>query len=275
VSFLELCLYTNDKTKNYVARKYADSQRPSWKGEMHDDFDISRAAVASLPTPAGGPQTGPAATAPGEAAKVSRPPSEAEPGFVSLFDGRTLNGWTGDVRHYYAENGCLVADFGSSINRQANCYLVTQKAFRNYVLRLEYRFSFGANNGLLPRGPTRGDPVKDHFEIQILDDNAPAYATLNPRHRNGAVFDVLGPYDGRPKPSGQWNEMEVSLVHRDLTIALNGRVIIRTNLDDPSDKFSPASRRQDLRLTSGPIAFNGDYSTGRVEYRNIRIKELP
>src|SRR2546427_366114 len=33
-----------------------------------------------------------------------------EPGFESIFDGRTLNGWKGDPKYWRVENGALVGE---------------------------------------------------------------------------------------------------------------------------------------------------------------------
>lgn len=54
VSLMELYLYANEKTKTYVAQKFVDSQRPSLKGDLDDDFDLFTVSrQASLPS--GGP----------------------------------------------------------------------------------------------------------------------------------------------------------------------------------------------------------------------------
>ena len=62
----------------------------------------------------------------------------AEDGFVSLFDGKSLNGWTligGKGPGYVVQDGILVcpADGGGN--------LLTEKEFSNFVLRFEYKLS--------------------------------------------------------------------------------------------------------------------------------------
>ncbi len=50
ISLMELYLYTNEKTKTYVAQKFVDSQRPALKGDIHDDFDLFAVnTLGSLP----------------------------------------------------------------------------------------------------------------------------------------------------------------------------------------------------------------------------------
>jgi formylglycine-generating enzyme required for sulfatase activity len=45
VSLLELCKYATTETKLHVARKYSDSQRPSYRVDATDDFDLTQASV--------------------------------------------------------------------------------------------------------------------------------------------------------------------------------------------------------------------------------------
>ncbi len=45
VSMMEMYLYANNKTKNYVARKFSGWQRPALKGEINDDFTLARLDV--------------------------------------------------------------------------------------------------------------------------------------------------------------------------------------------------------------------------------------
>ncbi len=80
--------------------------------------------------------------------------SAVEPGFVSLFDGKTLNGWqlmNGHGPGYVVENGVLIcpADGGGN--------LFTQEQYGNFVLRFEFKLSPGGNNGVGIRAPLQGD----------------------------------------------------------------------------------------------------------------------
>jgi len=67
ISLMELYLYTNEKTKSYVARKFVDSQRPYFKGEMYDNFDLFTVSrTASLPVPGEGAVRPPSAQPAGD-----------------------------------------------------------------------------------------------------------------------------------------------------------------------------------------------------------------
>ena len=71
--------------------------------------------------------------------------AQAEPGFVSLFDGKSLDGWqiVGQKGSgYIVEKGLLVcpADGGGN--------LFTTKEYANFILRFEFRLFDGSNNGI-------------------------------------------------------------------------------------------------------------------------------
>ena len=125
----------------------------------------------------------------------------AEPGFVSLFDGKTLNGWTlveksGSGRGYVVENGLLVcpADGGGN--------LLTGKEFANFIFRFEFKMEPGGNNGVGIRAPLTGDVAYSGMEIQILDHDHERYkGRLKPTQRHGSIYDVF-PAEGEASEAG-------------------------------------------------------------------------
>src|SRR6266550_5884066 len=89
-----------------------------------------------------------------------------EPGFASLFDGVSLNEWIivgGWGPGYGITNHILYCMKGTGGN------LFTVKEYSNFVLRLDYRLTPGANNGVGIRAPYEGVPAYTGMEIQILD----------------------------------------------------------------------------------------------------------
>ena len=195
-----------------------------------------------------------------------------EPGFVSLFDGKTLNGWTlvekrNQGRGYVVENGMLVcpADGGGN--------LLTEKEFANFVLRLEYKLEPGGNNGVGIRAPLAGDVAYTGMEIQILDDGHEKYkGRLKPTQYTASIYDVIPARPGYAKPAGEWNQEEITANGRRITIKLNGVIVVDADLDIVKEP-EVLKRHPGLARTGGRVGFLGHGS--RVEFRNIRIKELP
>jgi hypothetical protein len=198
----------------------------------------------------------------------AEPPANDE-GFVSLFDGKTLHGWKGSDG-YRVEDGNLVCVQGGKGN------LLTEKEYRDFVLRFDFKLTPGANNGLGIRCPFRpdGNLHLDGIEIQILDDSAEKYATLKPYQFHGSVYGLVPAEKGSLKPVGQWNSQEVTVKGKQIQVVVNGKKIVDANLAEalqagPLDGAShPGAER-----THGHIGFLGHGD--RIEVRHIRIKELP
>lgn len=193
----------------------------------------------------------------------------AEPGFVALFDGATLNGWKlmgGVGPGYVVENGILAcpADGGGN--------LLTEKEYANFVLRLDFKLSPGGNNGVGIRAPFEGRVSYQGMEIQILDDGADRYkGRLRPAQYCGSIYDVFPAEQGHLKPVGEWNAYEITANGRRVTVKLNGATIVDADLDSATDP-AVLAKHPGLKRTAGHIGFLGHKT--RVEFRNIRIKEL-
>ncbi len=194
-----------------------------------------------------------------------------ESGFVPLFDGKTLHGWTlvnGKGPGYVAENGNLVcpADGGGN--------LFTEKEYANFIFRFEFRLEPDSNNGVGIRAPLQGRTSAQGMEIQIIDTNGPRYSKikLRPEQQHGSIYDVIPARTGFLRPTGEWNEEEIAADGRRIRVTLNGVIIVDANLDIVKE---PAllKKHPGLSRTTGHIGFLGHGT--RVEFRNIRLKQLP
>jgi hypothetical protein len=150
--------------------------------------------------------------------------------------------------------------------------LLSDKEYADFILRLEFKLDPGSNNGVGIRAPLEGDASSLGMEIQILDDTAPQYADLRPAQYCGSIYDVVPARRGALKQAGEWNEEEITCVGRHVKVRLNGQVIVDVNLNDVTDPKILANHPGLLRH-SGRIGLLGH--TDYVEFRNIRIKELP
>lgn len=193
-----------------------------------------------------------------------------EPGFKPLFNGKNLDGWQlvhGRGPGYVAENGLLVcpADGGGN--------LFTTKEYANFILRFEFRLEEGSNNGIGIRAPLEGDAAYTGMEIQVLDDGAPRYqGHLKPAQYHGSIYDVVPAKQGFKKPTGEWNSEEIMADGRHIKVTLNGHVIVDADLKDVTDP-AVLQKHPGLARTTGHIGLLGHGT--RVEFRNLRIRELP
>jgi len=118
--------------------------------------------AAPVPTPASAPAVAtsvPALTDPAAPPNLSPAPDR---GWIPLFNGENLNGWytfrqrdgkNNDVQHVFkAENGTIhVLDVPDPATAQPNGYMATNEEFRNYRVRVEYKW--GAVKFAIPRHP--------------------------------------------------------------------------------------------------------------------------
>jgi hypothetical protein len=192
-------------------------------------------------------------------------------GFVPLFDGKTLDGWTeihkrpGDS--YFVTNG-LIASPANAGND-----LVTDQSFADYILLMDFKLTPGANNGVGIRVPFEtNDLTYSGNEVQILDDDDPQYAKLEPGQYCGSLYKIFAAKRGALKKVGQWNHYEISAIGRHIKVVLNGQTIVDGNLNDVLDREVLRGHPGMLR-ESGHIALLGHWSY--VEFKNIFIKELP
>jgi hypothetical protein len=209
------------------------------------------------------------------AATLSATCDDKDDGFVSLFSGKDLTGWRygkrGDGENkagkgYQVENGVLFCTKGDGGN------LFTEKEYGDFVFRFEFKLEENGNNGVGIRAPLEGDAAYVGMEIQILDDYGPAYKDkLQPWQYHGSIYDVVPAKRGSLKPAGEWNTEEIYAKGRHIKVTLNGTVIVDANLDDVTDP-DKMKKHPGLARTKGHIGFLGHGA--RVEFRNLRIKEL-
>jgi hypothetical protein len=197
---------------------------------------------------------------------------QAEAGFTSLFDGKSLAGWTligGRGEGYAVKDGVLYCAKGGGGK------LLTDKEYSDFVLRFEFRMpAEGSNNGLGIRAPREGDAAYQGIELQILDEKAALaekWGKLKETQFHGSVYDVIAAKRGAQKPAGQWNAQEVTVKGRKITVVLNGQTILDADLDSVKDP-EVLKKHPGLARTSGHIGFLGHNDF--IEFRNIRIKEL-
>jgi hypothetical protein len=176
--------------------------------------------------------------------------AEADDGFVSIFDGKTINGWTGATKGYVPENGLMVC------LKKGGGNIFTAKEYGDFIFRFDFKFEPGGNNGVSVRG----------HEIQILDDYAPQHKNIKPCQYHGSIYCKVPAKRGSTKPAGEWNSEEIHVKGNQWKVTVNGMVIV------DADISTVKGLEEEAKRTKAPIGFLGHGSL--VEFRNLRIKEL-
>jgi HEAT repeat protein len=193
---------------------------------------------------------------------------ENQKGFVSLFNGKDLAGWVGDKKGYMVENGKIVV-----YPERGSGNLYTEKEYSDFILRFEFKLTPEANNGLGIRAPLEGNAAYEGMEIQILDNTAELYENLEPYQYHGSIYGVVPAKRGHLKPVGEWNLEEVTAKGKRIIIKLNGVTVVDVDIDEARTPQTLDGRgHPGLKRKKGHIGFLGHGY--RVEFRNLRIKEL-
>jgi Domain of Unknown Function (DUF1080) len=163
---------------------------------------------------------------------------------ITLFNGTDLKGWKADgVNQWVAEAGVLKSS-------KAGANLMTEQTFSDFKLHVEFRYPKGSNSGVYLRG---------RYEVQVADSKGtgPAYDQL------GAVYGFLVPTEMVAKEPGEWQNYDITLTGRMITVVANGKTII-CNAEIPGITGGAIDSKEG---DPGPIMFQGDH--GPVEFRNI------
>ena len=166
------------------------------------------ALAAALPIAVTSAQNGPASG--------SKPAARAQaPAGVSLFDGKTLQGWRGYKRpdatgsRWKAEDGMLTLDRDDGKDTRGARDIITTETFDLFDLTWEWKVSQGGNSGLKYFVLEDRDSAIGH-EYQMIDDERHPDAKIGPHRQTAAFYDVLAAPQPRPlKPAGEWNTSRI------------------------------------------------------------------
>lgn len=202
----------------------------------------------------------------------------SETGFVSLFDGTTFSGWTPDLAFSAArgeipgarwriKDGAIV---GSADSHGRGGFLWLDRAFEDFVLRLQVRLAYPIDSGVFLRvGPTG----RSH---QVMLDYVPG----------GEIGAIYIPFERRvhANPEGiralrpdAWNDLEIRIEGEPARIRVWLNAILITDFQHTAASNQGASPRGGIALQAHPprAASGATRSAGWVGFRRIRMKELP
>jgi hypothetical protein len=188
--------------------------------------------------------------------------------FKSAWNGKDFEGWAGPIENYEIAEGAIRCRSGKGGT------IYAKEEVSDFVARLEFQVPTGGNNGLAIRYPGEGDTAYAGMcELQVLDDEAPKYAKLDPRQYHGSAYGMAAAHRGYLRPVGEWNFQEVTVRGSNIKVELNGTVILDTDLAklDPAT-FMAGKPHPGLARSSGFFGFAGHNDP--VAFRAIGIKKL-
>lgn len=200
--------------------------------------------------------------------------AEESDGFVPLFNGKDLSGWV---------NANCAPETWSVTNGMIHCTgfptgaMRTARQYENFILEAEWRhLSSGGNSGIFIWGTpiaAPGVPFLRGIEVQVLDHGFDIPGKNQWYTTHGDVFPIHGarmkpfgrhngdrsfPSEERSKGFPEWNHYRIVCDNGVLRLSVNGKEV---------------SGGEECNYRKGYLALESE--GGPVEFRNLRIKELP
>ncbi|MGA2246406.1 MAG: DUF1080 domain-containing protein [Verrucomicrobiota bacterium] len=220
-------------------------------------------------------------------------PPQPEAGFVSLFDGQTLNGWKvgENAEVFEVHDGMIVMECPATNHNPAHIFYVgdvNSHAFKNFDLRVDLMTYPCANSGIYfhTRYQEAGWP---HCGIECQVDNS-----HSDWRRTGSLWGIRNiswgpetpPADNKemvtilskpPVTDNVWYTQEVIYQNGLVTVKLNGQTMFEYKVADADVEHALPTGSTWLPL--GTFALQGHPpmpgQISKVCFKNVRVKVLP
>lgn len=202
-------------------------------------------------------------------------PQQKAEGWKSLFDGKTLEGWSvkSGFATYKVENGAIV---GTTAQDSPNTFLVSKDTFRDFELTFDVRLDHNElNSGVQIRSKLRGDQYGGRVygpqvEIEagpgqsgfIYGEAAGGWQSPEPMSKDKSVSEH------HHFKNGEWNHYRVRAVGRHIETWINGHKIADLMYDEKRYADNPEGF---IGLQVHGVGKRGPYS---VRWKNIFVKPL-
>jgi hypothetical protein len=214
--------------------------------------------------------------------RLSFATAEEEPGFASLFDGKTLSGWEGKSQFWSVRDGAITGETTKENPTKGNTFLIWRKGtLKDFELRLQFRL-VGHNSGIQYRSVELEDFVVSGYQADF--DGGFKYIGILYEERGRGILAQRGQKvvireDGSKEVVGKtadeekilaainkegWNDYAIVAEGNHLVQKINGLVTV-----DVTDNQSSKSRAEGilaLQIHAGPPML--------VQFKNIRLKRL-
>ena len=185
-----------------------------------------------------------------------------EPGFVPLFDGKSFDGWEGNLKIFRIENGAII---GGTLKEKIphNEFLAAKKEFADFELRLKFKVvGQGANAGI----QIRSRRMPNHHEMigYQADLGEGWYGALYDESRRNKKLAGPKPEDlDKVLKRDDWNDYTIRCEGRRIQLWINGVPTV--------DYTEPDETIEQNGLIAVQIHGGGP---SEASYKDIRIKPL-
>jgi len=236
---------------------------------------VAEATPTPVPTPEPPPATPEPTPEPTPAPDNTLTADEEANGWVLLFDGESVEGWTNTDRK---PARALVSDGTINPHKCGEPAIFSYLAFDNFELSFDYKVEGGFDRGVLLRTfPIQAVPGATLLDLGLEVSLADKYDGST--ESAGGFYNFVAPAENAAKPAGEWNRVFIRANFYIVTVNLNGKDVASINLEEWTEPhLRPDGSRHRLpfplqkRSRRGHIGLPdpGKHSW----YKNIKIRRL-
>lgn len=206
--------------------------------------------------------------------------AEAPEGFISLFDGKSLDGWEGKD-FWSVKDGAITGQTTAEKPTQGNTFLLWKGELADFELRLKFRI-VGGNSGIQYRSRHVGDYVISGYQADI--DSGTKYIGILYEEKARGILALRGKQvvidaDGKKQDVGttgtdeeilgsikkeDWNEYTIIAKGNHLVQKINGHTTV--DVTDNQESKRAMKGLLALQLHAGPPML--------VQFKDIYLKKL-
>lgn len=199
-------------------------------------------------------------------------PDLAGDGFVSLYNGKNLDGWVRlqGAQDFEARGDVIV---GTCVRGSKSSYLSTEKSdYRDFVLTAEFFWEVDMNTGMIFRGQSRKGKKPGNEFITVFGPQVEMEQESNDRRWSGGIYEQSAGGWAYPLwleaheevrnavKYDEWNRITVKAVGKDIKTWVNGLPAAHWKTEKYPEGFIS------LQVHSG--------GKGEVHFKKIKVKEL-
>ncbi len=185
---------------------------------------------------------------------------EAEPGFVRLFDGKSLDGWKAGENPdtFQVRDGMIIVE-----GPRAHLFYVGDvngHEFKNFHFKADVMTFPQANSGLYFHTKFQEEGWPKHgYEVQVNNSH-------KDWRRTGSLYAVEDVSEA-PAKDNTWFTEEIIVQGKHIVTKVGGKTLV--------DYTEPEGVTGDRRISKGTFALQGHDPGSKIYYKNIRVKVLP
>lgn len=188
--------------------------------------------------------------------------ADSEEGFVSIFDGKSFEGWkfSGEnTNSWKIQDGAILANG----RRSHLFYMGDGKPFKDFELKVDVMTRSNSNGGIFFHTKYQETNwPKAGFECQVNN-------TQGDWKKTGSLYDVANVGAAFAQDDKWWTQ-HITVKSNKVTVRVDGKLVVEYT-EPPGAQPGPDFER---KLSEGTFALQAHDPGSTVMYKNIRVKRL-